>query len=175
LPPDAATVTCPTTIVDALHSTDATQTGRLTRIAPVSACGMTKAFPSTAADPSNPHFYRAYRFANTSGVSSCFNFTLTTGAPSSADASTGDASIDDASTPPDASGPPPPQTILAAYATFVPTDLSSGYLGDMGAVLLSPQTMAITVPAAGTIDVVVSAVDVAPAGAGPYTLSCSAQ
>jgi hypothetical protein len=35
--------------------------------------------------------------------------------------------------------------------------------------------MAITVPAMTTIDVVVYAIDVAPAGADSYTLSCAAQ
>jgi hypothetical protein len=35
--------------------------------------------------------------------------------------------------------------------------------------------MGITVPAGGTIDVVVYAVDVAPAGVGPYALSYTAQ
>jgi len=54
-------------------------------------------------------------------------------------------------------------------------DLSVGYLGDVGDVLTSPQTMGVTVPAGGTIDVVVYAIDVGPAGVGSYALSCSTQ
>jgi hypothetical protein len=191
LSPDAATVTCPTTIVDALHSTDPTQTGRLSRVTPISACGMTKSFPGSAADPSNPHFYHAYRFVNTSGASSCFTFTLTYPATASADASTADASLDDASladasmddagdaSMQDASPPPPPppvaQKFMTAYTTFYPSQISNGYLGDVGNQLVPPQTMAITVPAGGAIDVVVFALDVAPAGVDTFTLSCAAQ
>jgi hypothetical protein len=189
--PDAATVTCPTTIDDALQSTDPTQTGRLSRVTPTSACGMTKTFPGSAADPSNPHLYHAYRFVNPSGAASCFTFTLTYPATASADASTADASMSDASladassddagdgSMPDASPPPPPppspQKFMTAYTTYYPVDIANGYLGDVGAVLVSPQTMAITVPAGGSIDVVVFAVDVAPAGVDTFTLSCTAQ
>ena len=51
---------------------------------------------------------------------------------------------------------------------------SQAYLGDAGATLIAPQTMGITVPANGTIDVVVYGIDPAPGGIGAYTLSCSA-
>jgi hypothetical protein len=54
-------------------------------------------------------------------------------------------------------------------------DLFTGYLRDVGDEMISPQTMGITVPAGRTIDVVVYAIDVAPAGIGSYTLSCSTQ
>jgi hypothetical protein len=36
-------------------------------------------------------------------------------------------------------------------------------------------TIGITVPANGTIDVVVHAIDVAPMGVGPYRLTCAMQ
>jgi hypothetical protein len=57
--------------------------------------------------------------------------------------------------------------------TFFPTSIELEYRGDVGDVLTSPQAMGITVPAGDTIDVVVYAIDVAPAGVGSYTLSCS--
>jgi hypothetical protein len=167
--PDAATVTCPSSIGDSLGSSDGTQTGRISRVPPNSACGTTKGFPTTNADPTNPHIYRAYRFANTTAAPSCYTFVLTYGATSSLDAGmSADASmLNDASVA--------PAKYMTAYSTFYPADLAAGYLGDVGAQLISPQTMGITVPAGGTIDVVVHAVDVAPAGLGPYTLSCTAQ
>lgn len=166
--PDAATVSCPSTIDDALGSSDGTQAGRISRVPPNSTCGATKVFPTANADPSNPHIYRAYRFANTTAASSCFTFVLTYGATSSMDAGMADASM-----PNDASAAP--AKYMTAYSAFYPADLASGYIGDVGAQLTSPQTMGITVPAGGTIDVVVHAIDVAPAGPGPYTLSCTAQ
>lgn len=67
------------------------------------------------------------------------------------------------------------QRYMTAYSTFYPADISIGYLGDVGGQQVPPQPMAITVPAGGTIDVVVYAIDVAPAGAGTYTLSCATQ
>lgn len=163
LSPDAATVGCPTTIEDSLSASDGTQTGRVSRVAPVGTCGTTKDSPGVEADPSNPHLYRAYRFVNSTAASSCFTFQLTY--PTEDDSSVGDT---------DASIIIPPK-YMNAYTTFYPADIDSGYLADVGAVLTSPQTMAITVPAGGTIDVVVEAVDVAPAGVGSFTLSCTAQ
>ena len=83
------------------------------------------------------------------------------------------AAIADAA--PDSGPPPGPAKYLAAYSTFYPAVLSSGYLGDVGNTLLPPQTMGITVPAGGSIDVVVYAIDPAPGGTGAYTLSCATQ
>jgi hypothetical protein len=186
LPPGSATVSCGNTISGSLDASDPTQTGRHSRIAPVSACGTTKPFPGNAADPSNPHLYDVYRFANPAAASACFTFALSYGAAvvvadagldagSDAGAAGGqDAGLDagaDASVAP----APPLLRYLTAYSTFFPTDLANSYLGDVGDSLNSPQTMAITVPAGGTVDVVVYAIDVAPAGVGAYTLSCSAQ
>jgi hypothetical protein len=192
--PDAATITCPTTIDDSLTSSGGTQTGRVSRIPPTSACAMTKTFPMTGADPMNPHLYNAYRFANATAASSCYTFLLTSGwTPSVGDASTpGDAGRDgstqndasaDASAQNDAStdasaqmdGSAGPPLYMMAYSTFYPKNLALGYLGDVGAQLTSPYTMSITVPAGGTVDVVVSAIEIAPAGVGPYTLTCSKQ
>jgi hypothetical protein len=53
--------------------------------------------------------------------------------------------------------------------------MSLQFLGDTGDRLVSPHAMGITAPADGTIDVVAYAVEVAPAGAGSYALSCSTQ
>lgn len=169
--PDAATLPCPTTIDDAISSSDGQEIGRLSRFGAGAACGMVPQFPGTASDPTNPHLYRAYRFANATTARSCFTFTL-----NGATASDGDASTDsEASVAPDASTPPTPLSYMSAYSTFYPDDIASGFLGYTGGVINPPQTMSIAVPAGATIDVVVLAVDVAPAGAGPFTLSCTAQ
>ena len=140
------TFTCPTMIDGAIDTTDPTQTGRESRIAPVAACGAVKAFPGNRADPTNAHLFDVYRFVNPSGASVCFNFTLTYGG----------ASV----------------RYLTAYSSYDPANISSGYLGDAGGVVVSPLAMGITVAAGSSIDVVVFAIDVAPAGVGSYTLRC---
>jgi hypothetical protein len=221
LPPDAGTVSCPTTIVGSLDTTDGTQTGRHSRIAPVSACGTTKPFPMTGPDSINPHLYDVYRFVNPTAAAVCFTFTLTSGVIAVADGGSDAVSVTDGGAdvpigPPvdgavdaggadaadaaiitdaggvdagveaggdaasvdagaDASVPVGPPRYLTAYSTFYPATLGTGYLGDVGDKLTSPQTMGITVPAVGSIDVVVYAVDVAPGGTGAYTLSCATQ
>jgi hypothetical protein len=188
LPADAATITCPTAIDGSLDVADRSQTGRHSRIDPSAACGMPKGSPGTAADPSNPHLFDVYRFLNPTAAPVCFDFTLTYGAigvidggldagPDAAvpeDESDLDASAADAAV----NGPvvnAGPLKYLTAYSTFFPTDITLQYLGDVGAVLTSPQVMGITVPAGGTIDVVVYAIDIGAAGVGSYTLSCSTQ
>jgi len=184
LPPGSATVACPMQINGSLDTSDRTQTGRHSRIPPISACGATKGFPGNAADPSNPHLFDVYRFANPSAAAVCFNFTLTDGAGGLAELDAGadggldagdglDAGADAASDAAVVSAAPP--KYLTAYSTFYPTDLAQGYLGDVGDKLSAPQAMGITVPAGGTIDVVVYATDVAPAGVGSYSLSCATQ
>jgi hypothetical protein len=160
LPPDASTVTCPTTIDDSIDAAGPAQTGRLSRLAPSLTCGTTKAFPGTSADTVNPHFYRAYRFANAGDASACYTFELNYAADAG----------DDASMPTNV-----PARYLAAYSTFYPASLGTEYLGDVGAQLTPPQSMAVAVPPRGTVDVVVQAIDVAPAGAGDFTLTCTAQ
>jgi hypothetical protein len=143
------TMTCPTTIAGVLDTTDSVQIGRESRISPVAVCGVPKPFPSSVADPTNPHLFDVYHFVNPGSADACFNFTLTY------DGSTG------------------VQRYLAAYTHFDPTNIGNGYLGDVGGVITSPQTMGITVPAASSIDVVVLAIDPSPSGVGPYTLSCA--
>lgn len=188
LPADAPTLSCPTVIEGSLDATDGNQTGRHSRIAPIAACGMTKGYPGNAADPSNPHLFDVYRFANSGSAPVCFSLGLTygelgvvadAGLDASPDAAISDASIDGGQDAAGADAPVggavPPAKYLTAYTTFYPTDLSLGYLGDVGDTLVSPQTAAFTVPAGGTIDVVVYAIDVAPAGTGSYTLTCQAQ
>ena len=69
---------------------------------------------------------------------------------------------------------PGDQLYAAAYSSFDPADIGSGYLGDVGGTLTSPQTMGINVAAGVSIYVVVSAVAIGTAAAGSYTLSCSA-
>lgn len=221
LPADAPRLPCPAQVVGALEATDATQTGRHSRVQPVSACGSSKSYPATAADPTNPHLFDVYRFSNPSTSAACFEFTLTYGGEMSgggqggagggggedggADAGTDaglegalDASADAASGSGDggeaggaggagaggaggaagaagASSTPraEPPKYMAAYGTFYPTHLGLQYRGDVGDALTEPQTMSVTVPPGQTIDVVVYAVDVAPAGVGAYTLTCS--
>jgi len=230
LAPDAGTIGCPTIVNASLDPSDGRQTGRYSRIAPISACGMTKGNPSTSADPGNPHLYDVYRFANPTAAPVCFTFTLTYGPVAEggsetvvdaastdgpgadaldardeerasaedarAESSSADGGDDAVSQDGNAQGAadavftdaagsdgsdggvpaiPPPAKHLAAFTTFYPTNLNLGYVGDVGDKLTSPQTMGITVPAGGTIDVVVYAIDVAPAGVGSYTLACSAQ
>jgi hypothetical protein len=183
LPPGSATVPCPTQISGSLDTSDGSQTGRHSRIAPISACGATKGYPGNAADPSNPHLFDVYRFANPTAAAVCFNFTLTdsSGAEAALDAGA-DSGLDagaegglDAAAADAAVVSAAPQKYLTAYSTFYPTDLSLGFLGDVGDKLDAPQAMGITVPAGGTIDVVVYATNVAPAGVGSYGLSCSTQ
>lgn len=184
LPDNAPTVACPSVITGALEASDPTQRGRHSRLAPVSACGMSKAYPGNAADPTNPHLFDVYRFINPGATAACFSFTLTDGTstgPVDADAGSEDAGPQDAG-PLDAGedaaavpAGPGPQKYLTAHEIFYPTELGRSHLGDVGANLVSPQTMGITVAAGETIDVVVYAVDIAPAGVGAYTLSCSVQ
>jgi hypothetical protein len=185
LPDDAPTVTCPTEINGSLETSDGSQTGRHSRFGALSACGMTKMFPGNGADPTNPHLFDVYRFSNPTAAPVCFTFTLTYGEISVVDVDAGadaagsenDAGVDTGAA--DAGDPPVVvtalQKYLTAYGTFFPTDLSLQYLGDTGDRLVPPQEMGVTVPANGTIDVVVYAIDVAPAGVDSYTLSCSTQ
>jgi hypothetical protein len=195
LPATAATLACPTVITGALAASDGTQTGRHSRVAPVSACGTDKAYPGNDADPSNPHLFDVYRFENPTAAAVCFTFTLNNGEGAVVDPGTDagalDAGPDAAGIDPvvdggvgdggaDASVVPPvggvgPVKYLTAYGTFYPTDLSLEFLGDVGATLTSPWTMGVTVPAGETVDVVVYAIDNAPLGVGSYTLSCSSQ
>jgi hypothetical protein len=173
--------------VGVLEASDARQTGRHSRIVPVSACGTTKTSPGTGADPSNSHLFDVYRFSNPSSAAACFEFTVTTGvvggeeaADAGPDASSPDDGADGGLAAEDggAESPsvnPAPAVYMAAYRTFFPTNIGLEYRGDVGNLLVSPQSMGITVPAGETIDVVVYAVDVAPGGVGSYTLSCSAQ
>jgi hypothetical protein len=170
----------------ALEASDRTQTGRHSRFGDASVCGMTKASPGNAADPTNPHLFDVYRFSNPTAAPVCFSFTLTYGnavavldggSDAGADVSPavdagGDAGTDAGVVPP---VDPALQKYLTAYGTFFPTDISLQYLADVGGTLDPPQTMAITVPANDTIDVVVYATAIAPAGADTYTLSCSTQ
>jgi hypothetical protein len=140
---------CPTTISGSLDPSDATQVGRHSRYAPASACGTTKDFPGNGADPTNSHLYDAYHFINVDGAPVCFTFTLTY--------------------------PGSQQLYAAAYSAFEPTNIARGYLGDVGGVLTSPQTMGITVGGGATIEVVVYAIALGTATAGSYTLSCSTE
>ena len=142
-------VTCPTTINGSLDESDATQIGRHSRYAPASTCGTIKSFPGNGADTTYLHLYDAYHFINPTGTASCFNFTLTY------------------------SGTQP--LYAAVYSAFDPTNIVTGYLGDVGGALFSPQTMGIIVGAGATIDVVVYATAMGTSAAGSYTLSCSTE
>jgi hypothetical protein len=144
----AGSYPCPTTITGSLDGSDPMQTGRHSRIGPTSTCGMTKQFPGNGTDPVNPHLYDRYRFQNPGASSACFNFTLTY---------------------------PGAQLYAVAYKPFNPSDITAGYLGDVGATLESPQRMGISVEAGASIEVVVYAVAIGSTPAGSYTLSCSTQ
>jgi hypothetical protein len=172
--------------VGVLETSDARQTGRHSRVVPVSACGATKTSPGTGAGPTDPHLFDVYRFSNPSSSAACFNFTVAVGVVggeeaadagpdgSAPDGGDGGLAAEDAGVEaPSVS--PAPEVYMAAYRTFFPTSLGLEYRGDVGDVLISPQSMGITVPAGETIDVVVYAVPVAPGGVGSYTLSCSTQ
>jgi hypothetical protein len=140
-------LTCPSTNNGSLDPSDATQIGRISRVAPTSVCGTAKAFPGNGADATYLHLYDAYHFINASGAPVCFNFTLTYAGAQ--------------------------QLGAAAYSTFDATTIVTGYRGDVGGTLTPPQTMGITVGAGETIDVVVFAVALGTAAAGSYTLACS--
>jgi len=139
--------TCPTTITGSIDLSDATQKGRLSRIAPASACGTMKIVPGSV-ETTYLHFYDAYHFINPTGTPSCFAFTLTYSGSQ--------------------------QLYGAVYSVYDPTNIATSYLGDVGGVLTSPQTMGITVDAGESIDVVVYAISGSTA-AGSYTLSCSTE
>ena len=150
----AITFTCPTTINGALETTDRMQVGRFSRFPPISLCGAPKATPDMMADMSSPHVFDLYRFVNPTAATACFNFTL--------NYATVDAGMGD-------------DRYLVAYSTFDPTNITTGYLGDVGT-LTPPQMMGITVAAGASIDVVVYAVNATNSGfayVGPYTLSCA--
>jgi hypothetical protein len=92
-----------------------------------------------------------------------------------AEAGTADGGFADAGADGATTAGPANDRYLVAFSTYDPTNLASGYLGDVGPVLTSPQTMSVTVAAGSTIDVVVYAINIAAGGVGPYTLSCTAQ
>jgi hypothetical protein len=142
--------TCPATLSGSLDWSDSTQIGRLSRANSASACGTVKDFPGNGADRTYSHLYDVYHFINVASTPVCFTFTLTYSGYYQ-----------------ELSG--------AAYSAFDPTDITTGYLGDVGDTLTPPQTMGITVGPAETIDVVVYAVAMGTDPAGAYTLSCSAQ
>jgi hypothetical protein len=148
--PPLVGITCPAVISGSLDTTDPQQTGRESRISPAAACGAFKGYPSNQADPSNPHLYDLYHFINPTSSPLCFNFTL---------------SYDETNMI---------QRYMTAYSysTYDPTNIGTGYLGDVGATLMSPQAMGIEIPAGTGIDVVVFAIDPAPGGTGAYTLNC---
>jgi hypothetical protein len=139
------TVACPTTIYASLDPTDPTQIGRHSRYDPASTCGSTKTFPGNGADTTYAHLYDIYHFVNPSSMPVCFYFILTY------------------------FGDP---LYAAAYSSFDPTNIATGYLGDVGGVLTSPQSMGITVGAGATVDMVVYAIAMGTTAAGSYTLSC---
>ena len=136
-------ITCPTMIDGALRDnrSDADGTGK-----PRHTSGLLRGTQGLSRQRSGPGRTRTSSMSTASSTRrafpTCFSFTLTY------DATTG------------------LQRYVAAYSSYDPTNIGGGYLGDVGAVLTSPQTMGITVPAGGTIDVVVFAIESRPAGWG---------
>jgi hypothetical protein len=144
------TYNCPTTITGSIDVTDRTQTGRENRVTPSATCGAGKSFPGNMADMSNPHYADVYHFSNPTSSPLCFNFTLmydTMGTSGTYD------------------------KYMTAYNSYDPANIANGYLADVGAMLTSPQTMGVTVPAQSAIDVVIFGV-ISGGGTGPYTLAC---
>jgi hypothetical protein len=150
---------CPAVIYGSLDNTDLVQYGRENRTLAPGACGANKTFPGDDADPmdaggvpGNPHYYDVYHFTNPGTGPACLTFTL--------DYDGMNTFI---------------QRYITVYTTYDPTNIRSNYLSDAGSVLNPPQTMAITVPASSSIDVVVFSINVAGSsgGVGVYTLSCS--
>jgi hypothetical protein len=192
LPPDASTVTCPTTINGVIDADSPTQVGRHSRNSTSipSVCGTRQSNPGNGADMTGAHFYAVYRFSNPTSAAVCFNFTLTydgavavvdAGPDASGDDASDDAGIDAGTNDAATDGGPVTvpaglQKYMVAYSTFYPTDIvSSDYLADVGDLLQPPQTMGVTVPAGGTIDVVIEAVAPAPDGTDTFTLTCATQ
>jgi len=153
----AGPFTCPATICGSLDATDAMQIGREDRLGPIAACGAGSTWKGSNADGTNPHVFDVYHFVNPATTSACFTLTL------NYDAMGGTV-----------------QGYLSAYTSFDPLNISSNFLGDVGGVLnpnpttMQMQTMAITVPPASTIDIVVVAI-VPATGIGSYALNCTSQ
>ena len=127
-------------ISGALATTDLTQTGRLNRLSPPSACGVFKANPGLAATTGS-RYYDSYTFTNTSTSSVCVSVSL--------QATNGVGMY------------------LAMYSgSFVPANPSTNWLGDAGTSGIQT-TFRQTVAAGATVIVVVSAVNTtATAGGG---------
>ena len=118
-----------------LTATDATQTGRLFRTGvPATCAGKTN--PGLGANTTGARAFDSYSYTNTTGSPICVTVTLST---------------------------PPIPTIpiyLATYlGSFVPTNPSTNFLGDAGS-STAVQTSSQTVPAGGTLVVVVHEVNV---------------
>ena len=122
-----------------MATTDLTQTGRLNRFSPPSACGVPKANPGLAATI-GLRYYDSYTFTNTSAASVCISASL--------QATNGTVMY------------------LAMYnGSFLPTNLSTNWLGDAGTSGIQT-TFRQSVNAGQTVVLVVSAVNITTTAGG---------
>jgi len=122
-----------------LATTDLTQTGRLNRFSPPSACGVPKANPGLAATI-GLRYYDSYTFTNTSAASVCISASLK--------ATNGTVMY------------------LAMYnGSFLPTNPSTNWLGDAGTSGIQT-TFRQSVNAGQTVVLVVSAVNITTTAGG---------
>jgi hypothetical protein len=141
----------PTTINGALAAGDLTQTGRMGRIAPTSACGSSKTCPGAFAGDTAQHQYDLYTFTN-GPTAACV--TITTTANCSATTN--------------------PIITVAYLGSFNPSNLCTNYLGDLGG---SPNTgvpvpFSVNIPANGTLVINIHEIT-AGTGCSGYTLNVS--
>ena len=127
-----------------LGAGDAQQTGRLNRFAVVSTCAAPKSCPSTFST-SGARFYDSYTLTNNSGSSACVTIGYNSGCGTNA-------------------------FVVAYSSSFNPASLCTNYLGDPGSSPVTSIFYEVTVPANGTIVVVVHEVNTG-AGCGSYTLT----
>lgn len=120
-------------------ATTGLQTGRVTRVNPPGACGVTKAFPGVT-DGANMRQFDAYTFTPCpSGTSHCVTITLTNGC-------TGNRQLFDA----------------AYLGSFNPASIGTNYLTDAAAsnIVGGPITFSATIPAGATFVLVVADVNI---------------
>jgi len=141
----------PTTITGSLAAGDPTQTGRMGRIAPTSACGSSKTCPGAFAGDTNQHQYDLHTFTN-GPTPTCVTITTTANCSSTTN----------------------PIITVAYLGSFNPTNLCTNYLGDLGGSPATgvPVSMSVNIPANGTLVINVHEIT-AGTGCSSYTLNVS--
>ncbi|HMF57616.1 MAG TPA: S8 family serine peptidase, partial [Pyrinomonadaceae bacterium] len=140
--------TAPTTSLSFPTTATGNQTQRISRADPPSSCAVPKSFPGAAG--SGNRRYDSYTLTNPSASPVCVTVTLT----------------------PDKSATDFIQSV-AYLGSFVPATVSTNYLADTGVSSIPgyPKAMSFTVPAGGTVVIVVNETTAAGSGTNtPYTL-----